>query len=192
MERKDYNEILIKYYTENHSFIEKAIFTVTAGAITFLLGYSDKINKEFTLFYSVCVLFFVITLFTQLGSAYVSREGCDLGLDETNDKIAEEKFNLSRMLNNIFLYMFCISVFSTSIMIILNSNVNPQNNMHNYFIEHTISTDDYNYYERRVLMNKKEYNNGLNPPKSITTSMQDGFNPPKTPRPKPTPSKPKK
>ncbi|MFR1646696.1 hypothetical protein [Faecalibacillus intestinalis] len=45
-------------------------------------------------------------------------------------------------------------------------------------------------------MNKKTCNNGLNTPKSIRTSptirFQDGFNPPKTTQPKPSPTKPQK
>lgn len=196
MERKDYNDILIKYYTENHSFIEKAVFTVTASAITFLLGYSDKIHYNYILLYALCIFCFIITLFIQLFSAHVSREGCDLGLDEVNDKEAQNKFNFSRSLNSIFLVLFCLSIFLSFITIMLNSNIKLKSDSENYLIETTIEQENYNYYERRMLMNKKTCNNGLNPPKSIRTSptirFQDGFNPPKTTQPKPSPTKPQK
>ena len=58
MNRKKYNELLIKNYEENHSFIEKAVFTVTNAVIGFLLLYSEKINQECMIFYAVCVAFF--------------------------------------------------------------------------------------------------------------------------------------
>ena len=79
-EEKEYRDILIKYYTENHSFIEKAVFTVTASAITFLLGYSDKISTPYAGWYSFGVGLFILTFIIQLYSAYISREGCDAGI----------------------------------------------------------------------------------------------------------------
>ena len=53
MEISEYKELLLKYYTENHSFIEKAVFTVTAGAITFLLGYSENITEKYFVGYAI-------------------------------------------------------------------------------------------------------------------------------------------
>lgn len=184
MDRDEYNELLKKYYLENHSFIEKAVFTVTASAITFLLGYFSNISSNFVSWYALSIFLFILTLIIQLVSAYVSREGCDAGLDESQDEKSCKYFGTSRVLNNIFMITFCIAILWTSIVIIMNSC--KSENINNYKFEQNIKTDSYEYSERRVLMSKKEYNNGVNPPKPLQEKYQGGFNPPKTtPPPKP-------
>lgn len=49
IEKEKYEKLLIEYYTENHSFIEKGIFIVTASAITFLLTNVKYPNEGFML-----------------------------------------------------------------------------------------------------------------------------------------------
>lgn len=176
----EYREILKKYYTENHAFIEKAIFTVTASAITFLLGFFQNINKAMFFPYSVCIALFVITLILQLISAVLSREGCDAGLDSNQYELATVYFNYSRFLNNTFLITFCLAILCVSIVIPINFCM-ADKQMQNYLYEQSISTPVYKYKERKEYMTKKtNVNNGLNPPKAINVFAQDGYNPPKS------------
>lgn len=191
-EEKEYRDILIKYYTDNHSFIEKAVFTVTASAITFLLGFSDKISASHMFWYSVCIGLFVFTLILQLISAYLSREGCDAGIGNPESKKSLNYFKYSNILNNTFMVFFCCSIIATSVVVIGNTQKISATKS-NYIYEQTIITDDY-YSERRTFVKDFKVQNGLNPPKAIKGSYgQDGLNPPKTMPPKPTqPPKEKK
>lgn len=192
-EEKEYRDILIKYYTENHSFIEKAVFTVTASAITFLLGYSDKISTSYVIGYSICIGLFILTLIIQLYSAYISREGCDAGIGNPESEKSLGFFKQSEKLNNAFMLLFCIAIIATSIVVVCNTDRVSENNS-NYIYEQTIITDDYDYTERRTFVKELKASNGLNPPKAMKPTIgQDGFNPPKTMPPKPVqPPKEKK
>lgn len=191
-EEKEYRDILIKYYIENHSFIEKAVFTVTASAITFLLGYSDKISTPYTGWYSFGIGLFILTLIIQLYSAYISREGCDAGIGNPQSEKSENCFKLSEILTNTFMILFCIAIIVTSI--VITGNARNTANDSNYSYEQTIITDDYNYAERRTFVKNPNASNGLNPPKATKPRFgQDGFNPPKNMPPKPVqPPKEKK
>lgn len=191
-EEKEYRDILIKYYTENHSFIEKAVFTVTASAITFLLGYSDKISTSYVVGYSICIGLFILTLIIQLCSAYISREGCDAGIGNPESEKSLGFFKQSERLNNLFMVLFCIAIIVTSIVVTCNSRKTANDS--NYSYEQTVITDDYNYTERRTFVKNLNASNGLNPPKAMKPTFgQDGFNPTKTMPPKPVqPPKEKK
>lgn len=153
MNRKEYSELLIKYYTDNNSFIEKAIFTVSAGATTFLLGYSDKIHH--TTLYHIAIWGFVTTLLLQLISARISKEGCDRGLDEKHPENGSVWFKWSEIINNIFLITFILSVILAGISILNNHNQNIQIQIKNNDVkyEQTIKAKDFEYYM------KKEGNN---------------------------------
>ena len=125
MNKKEYNELLKKYYTENNSNIEKWIFIVTTGAISLLLGFSDKItNLIIYFFYVISIILFLSTLFLQLYSARISKEGCDYGLDEKgefNDK-SVKCFEKSEKINTTFFITFIIAIIFSAIMILINNS----------------------------------------------------------------------
>lgn len=184
MEISEYKELLLKYYTENHSFIEKAVFTVTAGAITFLLGYSENITEKYFVGYAISIFLFVSTLIIQLISAYTSKEGCDKGLENTPNNDAETLFTISRFLNNTFMILFVVAIIITSIVIMSNSKfINDRTVNNNYYNETYTETDDYIYQERQAFMKKMTASNGLNPPKAIKIIAQEGAVPPKSVKP---------
>lgn len=153
MDKKEYSELLIKYYTENNSFIEKGIFTVSAGAISVLLGFSDKIQSP-TL-YHIAIWGFVLTLFLQLISARISKEGCDKGLDKDHPEKGNIWFKWSEIINNIFLITFVLSVILAGVSILNNNkqDVQVQIKDNNATFEQTIKAKDFEYYI------KKEGNN---------------------------------
>ena len=153
MDKENYSELLIKYYTENNSFIEKGIFSVSAGAITVLLGFSDKIQAP-TL-YHIAIWGFVLTLFLQLISARISKEGCDKGLDDKHPENGNSWFKWSEIINNIFLITFMLSVIFAGISILNNHKQDMQNQVKNdnSRFEQTIKAKDFEYYI------KKEGNN---------------------------------
>lgn len=183
MEISEYKELLLKYYTENHSFIEKAVFTVSAGAITFLLGYSENITDKYFVSYAVSLFLFLLTLIIQLISAYTSKEACDKGLEEIPNSNAERLFTISRILNNCFMLLFCAAIIFTSSVIMANSkSINNIKVDGSYYYETNLETDDYIYQERSNFV-RKTVNNGLNPPKAIKMIAQDGTIPPKSVKP---------
>ncbi len=148
MDKKEYNELLVKYYTENNSFIEKGIFTVSAGAITVLLGYSDKI--QFSILYNFAIWGFVLTLLLQLISARISKEGCDKGLDKEHPENGNVWFKWSEIINNVFLITFIFSVVFAGIAI-LNNNIQDsqkQTNNSDKF-EQTIKVKDFEYFIKK-------------------------------------------
>lgn len=149
MNKKEYSELLIKYYTENNSFIEKGIFTVSAGAITVLLGCSDKIQSP-TL-YHIAIWGFVLTLFLQLISARISKEGCDKGLDKEHPENGNIWFKWSEFINNTFLITFMISVIFAGISILNNHKQDIQNQVKydNSKFEQTIKAKDFEYYIKK-------------------------------------------
>ncbi len=145
MNPKEYSELLIKYYTDNNSFIEKAVFTVSAGATTFLLGYSDKINH--TTLYHIAIWGFVTTLILQLISARISKEGCDRGLDKEHPENGNIWFKCSEIINNIFLITFILSIILAGISILSNHNQNIQTQIKDNTVkfEQTIKAKDFEY-----------------------------------------------
>lgn len=150
MNKKEYSELLIKYYTENNSFIEKGIFTVSAGAITVLLGFSDKIQSP-TL-YHIAIWGFVLTLFLQLISARISKEGCDKGLDKDHPENGNIWFKWSEIINNIFLVTFMLSVILAGVSILNNNkqDIRGQIKDNNTTFEQTIKAKDFEYYIKKV------------------------------------------
>ena len=148
MDQNEYNELLIKYYTENNSFIEKGIFTVSAGAITVLLGFSDKIQDP-TLYY-IALWGFVLTLFLQLISARISKEGCDKGLDENHPENGNIWFKWSEIINNTFLITFMLSVVFAGVAILNNCNCEVQAQIgSNAKFEQTIKAKDFEYHIKK-------------------------------------------
>lgn len=147
MNKKEYNELLIKYYTENNSFIEKGIFTVSAGAITVLLGFSDKIQST-NLYYYIAIWGFVLTLFLQLISARISKEGCDKGLDKNHPENGNIWFQWSEIINNVFLITFMLSVVFAGISILNNCNQKTQirTNSDNTKFEQIIKAKEFEYH----------------------------------------------
>lgn len=179
MKKENYEKLLIEYYTENHSFIEKGIFTVTASAITFLLTNVEHINEGVYLLYACCLILFIVTLFCQLYSAYVSREGCDKALDSSLAAEANRIFAQSRLLNNAFIILFCLSILLTSVTIPINAYMNKSTDSYKY--ENVISTPDYKYSERKsYTMKKFTVKNGFIPSKASKNFAQDGYIPPKS------------
>ena len=145
MNKKEYSELLIKYYTENNSFIAKGIFTVSAGAITVLLGFSDKIQSP-TL-YHIAIWGFVLTLFLQLISARISKEGCDKGLDKDHPENGNIWFKWSEIINNVFLITFMLSVVFAGFSILNNCKQETQAPINNNTkFEQTIKAKDFEYY----------------------------------------------
>lgn len=150
MNKKEYSELLIKYYTENNSFIEKGIFTVSAGAITVLLGFSDKIQSP-TL-YHIAIWGFVLTLFLQLISAKISKEGCDKGLDKVHPENGNIWFQWSEIINNIFLVTFMLSVILAGVSILNNNKQDIRGQLkdnNNTTFEQTIKAKDFEYYIKK-------------------------------------------
>lgn len=117
MERKEYRDLLIKYYSENGSFIEKSIFAVTSAAISFLLGLTYNVPSNYMLFYCISIILFIITLIIQLYSAYVGKEACDLALDDTTQDEGFKLFDKTRSLNIVFYCFFCAAIIYTAITI---------------------------------------------------------------------------
>lgn len=187
MDKKEYNDLLLKLYSENNAFIEKAVFTVSVGAIMFLLGYIDKISESMMLAYAVGIFLFLVTLIIQLITAYISREACDGALGGNED--ANMSFDKSRRLSNGFSLLFCIAIIYISSIIAINANNLVKENNSKYSFEQKITTNEYEYIESRVFVDKrKTVNNGSNPPMTIKQIGQDGANPPKTMQPKPVPN----
>lgn len=149
MNKKEYKDLLIKYYTENNKFIENGVFVVTSGAITFLLGYSEKINQNCMFFYICCIAMFIVTLSIQLYSAHVSKQGCDKGLDDSQADEAQKEFQKSEKLGNIFFITFIISILLTSTMVIINSIKTQEENSNkfdnNSVIEQSLKIDNLEY-----------------------------------------------
>ncbi len=153
MNNEDYNELLIKYYTENNSFIEKGIFTVSAGAITVLLGYSDKI--QISTLYHIAIWGFVLTLFLQLISARISKEGCDKGLDKDHPEKGNIWFMWSEILNNIFLITFILSVIIAGSSILNNEHSTQlQTKNCSTIFEQTIKAKNFEYYTKQGVRNE--------------------------------------
>ena len=155
MNKKEYSELLIKYYTENNSFIEKGIFTVSAGAITVLLGFSDKIQSQ-TL-YHIAIWGFVLTLFLQLISARISKEGCDKGLDKDHPENGNIWFNWSEIINNIFLVTFMLSVILAGVSILNNNKQDIRGQLkdnNNTTFEQTIKAKDFEYHIKQGVKNE--------------------------------------
>lgn len=139
----------------------------------------EHINKGVYWLYVCCLIFFIVTLFCQLYSAYVSREGCDKALDSSQTEEANKIFAKSRFLNNAFIILFCISILLTSATIPINAYMNKNTNIYKY--ESIISTPDYEYSERKSYTMKKFIaKNGFIPPKASTSFAQDGYIPPKS------------
>lgn len=136
MDKKEYNELLVKYYTENNSFIEKGIFTVSAGALTFLIGLSEKIYTS--TWYVIALLGFAFTIILQLIAARVSKEGCDLALDEENSEKANLWFKYSEIINNIFLITFILSIIISACVVVHSNNMTKQSNSNNALEQSTI------------------------------------------------------
>lgn len=154
MDKGKYSELLIKYYTENNSFIEKGIFSVSAGAITVLLGFSDKIQAP--ALYHFAIWGFVSTLFLQLISARISKEGCDKGLDKEHPENGNIWFKWSEFINNIFLITFMLSVILAGISILSNHKQDMQNQTKNdnSKFEQTIKAKDFEYYIKKEGINE--------------------------------------
>ena len=154
MNKKEYSELLIKYYTENNSFIEKGIFTVSAGAITVLLGFSDKI--QVLALYHIAIWGFVLTLFLQLISARISKEGCDKGLDKEHPENGNIWFKWSEIINNIFLITFILSVIFAGISILNNHKHDIQNQVKNdnSRFEQTIKASNFEYHIKKESTNE--------------------------------------
>lgn len=121
MDKKEYNELLIKYYSENNSFIEKAIFTVSAGALTFLIG----LNKElhFNGCYILTLVGFITTMILQLISARISKEGCDKGLDEKCPEKGNKWFKCSEIINDVFFISFILSIIMATITVLTSNKI---------------------------------------------------------------------
>lgn len=174
MDKKEYNELLLKYYTENNSFIEKGIFTVSSGAITVLLGYSDKIQES--ILYQIAVWGFVLTLFLQLISARLSKMGCDKGLDKKHPENGDKWFNLSEYLDNVFLLTFMISVALAGFSILNNSKQSVQTQLNDNKIKFKQII--------KIKENDMEYDKLINRGNSSTPVQPNperkGFKPPKT------------
>lgn len=152
MNKDKYNELLTNYYTENNAFIEKGIFTVSAGAITVLLGYNDKIQDP-TL-YHIALWGFVLTLFLQLISARISKEGCDKGLDEQHPEKGNIWFKWSEIINNVFLITFMISVVFAGVSILNNVSVDTPKQCDKSQFEQTIKASNFEYHIKKEGLNE--------------------------------------
>lgn len=154
MDNKEYRKLLIEYYTENNSFIEKGIFTVSASAITVLLGYSDKMHSS--ILYNIAIWGFVTTLFLQLIAARISKEGCDKGLDKEHPENGNIWFKCSEIINNIFLIIFIISVILAGMSILSNNkkDIQSQSKTENTKIEQIIKAKDFEYSIKKEGINE--------------------------------------
>lgn len=147
MDKKKYRELLIKYYTENNSFLEKAIFTFSAGALSVLIGFSNKIHSNL---YVIAICSFVLTLFLQLIAAWISKKGCDKALDKEHPENGDSWFDISETINNIFLALFILSVSLAGISILTNNNENKVNQQKASQYEQTINVKEFNYSIKKV------------------------------------------
>jgi hypothetical protein len=110
MKKDKYRNLLLEYYTANNSFIEKGIFTISAGAITFLLNYSGEIQHLKS--YKCAFWGFIVTLILQIIAARLSKEGCNKSLDRNHPEKGNLFFTLSEKCNDTFLVIFVLSILS--------------------------------------------------------------------------------
>lgn len=152
MEPKEYKELLLKYYTKNNSNIEKWIFISSTGAITLLLGFSDKITNLFIYFlYGLSIILFILTIILQLISARISKEGCDLGLDESKTEESQDCFTKSENINTVFFWTFIFAVIFSVITVFVNNY--PTNKIEektkNINIEQQLKIEKLEYYNKQ-------------------------------------------
>ena len=169
--KREYYDLIREYYTKNGSFIDKAIFTFTGGAISFLLGFMQSIEASCFIVYNTGIALFIFTLILQLISARIGQKGCDIGYDENKLQQAFNLFDIARFLNNTFLITFCIAVVLTSINIA--ANFYKKHNPQNYSVEYSVTTPQYKYKERKEFMPNNEITNGSINSKSDDTYAQD-------------------
>lgn len=160
MNKKEYNDLLKDYYTENNKNIENWIFVSSTGAITLLVSFSEKVLPENFWLFCIATSLFIITLILQLISARVSKKGCDYGLDENGELDAESVkcFDISEKLNTTFFWTFIIAVSLTSIVMLKNNyHIKYQNQNSTQlqsesqgFFEQTIKAKDFEYYIKKV------------------------------------------
>ena len=159
MDKKEYNNLLLKYYNENNANIEKWIFLGSTGALSILVSFSNKINTDSFLFFIISIFCFLITITMQLISAYISKMGCDLGLDKDgnfNEKSCRY-FDISENLNKGFMITFIIALFMTSIAIIYNDYIELKkynNSKDNLVIEQQIKVKEFEYYRNQGVKNE--------------------------------------
>lgn len=159
MNKKEYNELLKEYYTENNKNIENWIFIASTGATTLLVGFSEKVLPENFWLFCIATALFIITLILQLVSARISKKGCDYGLDENGELDAESVkcFNISETLNTAFFWFFIVAIIITSIVILKNNyQVQSQNQIKNDSsrFEQTIKVKEFEYYRNQGVKNE--------------------------------------
>ena len=159
MNKKEYNELLKEYYTENNKNIENWIFIASTGATTLLVGFSEQVLPENFWLFCIATALFIITLILQLVSARISKKGCDYGLDENGELDAESVkcFNISETLNTAFFWSFIVAIIITSIVILKNNyQVQSQNQIKNDSsrFEQTIKAKDFEYYIKKEGINE--------------------------------------
>lgn len=171
IQKEKYREIYLKAYNDNLTFIEKGIFTITAGAITFLLQYSANVNEKCFGGYVFCLGAFIITLLLQLCSAYVAKKACDKALAEETEQESIIYFERTNKLNKVFMICFFVSVLATAIVIPINSCKKTETKNHN--VETIILIPKYEHSERMGCEMKKDFiaQNGFIPPKQIINEM---------------------
>lgn len=153
MEQKEYNELLLKCYEENNANIEKWIFLGSTGALSILVSYSDKIKEDCFTIFVISIICFLTTIIIQLISAYISKRGCDLGLDQEGNFNEEscKCFNISENLNKCFMVTFVIALIMTTITIVNNNyyyklSKNNSRNNNCIILEQQIKVKDFDHY----------------------------------------------